>query len=94
MSSSLASPPDTLVTRKLANYTHLGDIRLRVSLELGRKVVSLADAARLRKGDLIATDRLAGEPFDLLVNGKRFADGEVVVVTDIFACRITRMREP
>jgi flagellar motor switch protein FliN/FliY len=94
MTSAQIQPQETRLTRKLTNYEHVGNMRLRVAVELGRKVVSLDDVSRLRKGDVIDLAKLAGEPFDLLVNGHRFAEGEIVVVTDTLACRITRMMEP
>ena len=47
--------------RRLANYAHLGDVLFELSLELGRKEISLRDAAQLRSGDIIELDKLAGE---------------------------------
>ena len=92
--SGAQATQDTRLARKLANYAHVGDMRLRVAVELGRTVLPLDHVARLRKGDVIDLAKLAGEPFDLFVNGHRFAEGEIVVVTDTFACRLTRLREP
>ena len=77
--------------RKLANYAHLGDIHLEVSLELGRQELPLGEAAQLRIGDVIELNKLAGESLELRINDHLFAEGEVVVVTDIMACRITRL---
>ncbi len=49
---------------------------------------------RLGKGAVIELDKLAGEPVDILVNGKKLAEGEVVVVEDHFGVRLTHLVEP
>ena len=48
---------------------------------------------RLQAFDVIEVDKLAGEAFDVLVNRRRFAEGEVVVVTDLMAVRLTRLHD-
>ena len=73
------------------SYAHLGDVTVEIDCELGRRVMSLEDAASLREGDVIELDKLAGEPFDIRVNGQRFAEGEIVVLTDLMAVRVTRL---
>ena len=45
----------------------------------------------LKENDVIDLDKLAGEPFDILINKRQFAEGEIVVVTDTMAVRITRL---
>ena len=70
------------------------NIHVDVSVELGRKEITLHEARRLKEGNVIAFDKLAGEAFDILVNGRRFAEGEIVVVTDMMGIRITRLTDP
>ena len=67
----------------------LGDIPLEVSIELGRASMYLEDVARLRRGSVVVLDRLAGEPVDVLVNGRIIARGELLVVDGHFSVRLT-----
>jgi len=71
---------------------HLADMEVDVVVELGRRRMSLGEARRMRRGDVIALEKLAGEPVDVRINGVPFADGETVVVDELMVCRITRMR--
>jgi flagellar motor switch protein FliN/FliY len=70
------------------------DVELDVTVELGRKIMVVEDILRLGKGAVIELDKLAGEPVDVLVNGKKLAEGEVVVVEDHFGVRLTHLLEP
>lgn len=72
-------------------HASLGNVLVDVTVELARKEVTLGEARRLDKGHVIAFDKLAGEAFGILVNQRPFAEGEVVVVTDQMAVRITRL---
>jgi flagellar motor switch protein FliN/FliY len=67
----------------------LEDVFLPVSIELGRTRMQIQDIISLDKGSLIEFDKLAGETVDLLVNDKKFAEGEVVVIDERFGIRIT-----
>ena len=69
----------------------LGDIFLPVSIELGRTLMTINDIIELEKGSIIEFDKLAGETVDLLVNDKKFAEGEVVVIDEHFGIRITNL---
>lgn len=66
----------------------IGDIELDVTLELGRADLRVEDLLALREGSVITLDKEAGEPIDLLANGKLVARGEVIVVDDKFCVRI------
>ncbi len=68
-----------------------GNVHVDVTVEVARKEVTLGEARRLEKDDVIPFDKLAGEAFDILVNQRQFAEGEIVVVTDLMAVRITRL---
>ena len=72
----------------------LMDVSLNVSVELGRKQMQIKDILGLGPGKIIELDKLAGEPVDLLVNGKLLAKGEVVVVDENFGVRITDLINP
>ena len=69
------------------------DVQLDVTVELGRKDMLVEEILRLGKGSVIELDKLAGEPVDILVNGKKLAEGEVVVVEDHFGVRLTHLLE-
>lgn len=65
------------------------DIPLRVSVELGRCKMVIAELLALGRGSVIELNKLAGEPLDVYVNNKLIARGEVVVINEKFGVRIT-----
>ena len=69
----------------------LGDVYLPVSIELARTRLFVKEIIELEKGAIIEFDKLAGETVDLLVNDKKFAEGEVVVIDEHFGIRITNL---
>ena len=70
------------------------DIPLDVTVELGRVRMLIRDVLDLASGSIIELDRVAGEPVDLLVNGRLVAKGEVVVIEDNFGIRLTEIVSP
>jgi flagellar motor switch protein FliN/FliY len=62
-----------------------------VSIELGRTSMTVQEVLRLGRGSVVQLDRLAGEPIDIYVGDRRFAEGEVVVLGEHFGIRITRI---
>ncbi|MDW8207175.1 MAG: flagellar motor switch protein FliN [Chloroherpetonaceae bacterium] len=70
------------------------DIPLEVTVELGRVQMLIRDVLELSSGSIVELDRVAGEPVDLLVNGRLMARGEVVVIEDNFGIRITEIISP
>lgn len=70
------------------------DIPLEATVELGRKEMLIKDVLALSAGSIIELERVAGEPVDLLVNGKLIARGEVVVIEDNFGLRLTEIVSP
>jgi len=72
----------------------LMDIELPIVIELGRAQMSLKRILELGPGAIVEMDRLAGEPVDLLINGKVVARGEVVVVDENFGVRILSLVSP
>ncbi len=67
------------------------DLSLPISIELGRTSMTVQELLRLGRGSVIQLDRLAGEPIDIYVGDRRFAEGEVVVLGEHFGVRITRI---
>jgi flagellar motor switch protein FliN/FliY len=72
----------------------LYSIRLPVSVELGRTTMYIRDILRLGRGSVIEFDRLISDPVDILIDGKKVAEGEVVVIDKHFGIRITTLVEP
>ena len=67
------------------------DVPLEVTVELGRAVKSISEILDFSPGTIIELDRIAGEPIDVLVNGKFVAKGEVVVIEESFGVRVTEI---
>jgi len=70
------------------------DVPLQISVELGKVKKLIRDILELNLGSIIELDKMAGEPVDILVNGKIIAKGEVVVIEDSFGVRITEILSP
>ena len=79
------------VLRGKAVLSDLHDIELEAVVEVGRTMMPLKHAMQLKLGDVIALTKLAGECYSVTLNGHPFAEGEIVCVHDILACRLTRM---
>ncbi len=83
-----------LGTEAEADTRNLGmllDVNLRVTVELGRTRLKIRDILNLAAGSVVELQKAASEPVDILVNGALLASGEVVVVDDNFAVRITKL---
>ncbi len=70
------------------------DVPLELTVEIGRTRMTVREALSIAPGTIIALDRSAGEPVDLLVNGRRLARGEVVAIDEAFALRVTELVAP
>ena len=73
------------------NIARLMDVNLSVTIELGRTTHTLESVLQLGEQSLVELDKQVGEPVDILVNGKIFARGEVVTVSENFGVRITEL---
>ncbi len=73
------------------NIELIKDVPLEVTVELGRTSKSISDILDFAPGTIIELDRIAGEPVDVLVNGKLVAKGEVVVIEENFGVRVTEI---
>jgi flagellar motor switch protein FliN len=76
------------------NISLIMDVPLQVTVELGRTQKLIKDILEFGPGSIIELDKLAGEPVDILVNGKAIAKGEVVVIDESFGVRITDIIHP
>ena len=73
------------------NIDLLLDVPLEVTVELGRTSKSIKEILDFAPGTIVELNRLAGEPIDVLVNGKYVAKGEVVVIEEAFGIRVTEV---
>ncbi len=73
------------------NIDLIMDVPLEVTVELGRASKSISEILDFAPGTIIELNRIAGEPVDVLVNGKFVAKGEVVVIEESFGVRITEI---
>lgn len=69
----------------------LMDLTLPVAIELGRTTMSVQEILQLGRGSVVQLERLAGEPIDIYVGDRRFAEGEVVVLGENYGVRVTRI---
>src|SRR3954447_7068621 len=74
-----------------ADLHRLEDVPVELAVEIGRTRMTIGETLGLGPGSIVSLNRLAGEPVDLLVNGKRIARGEVVVIDEEFGLRITQV---
>ncbi len=70
------------------------DVKLGLTVELGRTTLPIKNVLELTRGSIIELDKVAGEPVELFANGKLIAKGEVVVIEDNFGLRITSIVSP
>lgn len=71
----------------------LMSVPVRVTVQVGRSEMTLADLVQLAPGSLVSLDREAHEPADILVNGKVVARGEVVTIDGMYGVRITSVQK-
>ena len=69
----------------------LHDVPVELAVEIGRTRMTIGETLALGPGSIVSLNRLAGEPVDLLVNGRPIARGEVVVVDEEFGLRVTEI---
>jgi len=88
------TPPEQRAGAKPVDLNLILDIPLEVSVEVGRTEMLIDDLLQLSQGSVIELDKAAGETFDVLVNGKLVARGEVVVVNERLGIRLTEVISP
>lgn len=80
--------------KEIANIDLILDVPLQITVELGKTRKTIREILALTPGSVVELDKLAGEPVDLLVNGKLLAKGEVVVIDENFGVRVTDIISP
>ena len=91
---SHGSKPSPSPGLELPNLQFILDIPLQVTVELGRKRLLVHDLLQLSQGSVIELTKQIGEPFEVLINQKLIARGEIVVINDKFGVRITDIISP
>ena len=76
------------------NFDLLLDVPLEVTVEIGRARLAIRDLLQLGAGSVVELAKPAGEPLDVLINGKPIARGEAVMVNDRFGVRLTDIISP
>lgn len=89
-----APKPSPRPGAELPNLQFILDIPLQVTVELGRKRLLVHDLLQLSQGSVIELTKQIGEPFEVLINQKLIARGEIVVINDKFGVRITDIISP
>ena len=79
------------VAANMGNIDLIVDIPVRVTVELGRTRKMIGEVLALGPGSVVELNKMAGEPVDVLVNGKLIARGEVVVIDESFGIRVTEV---
>ncbi len=72
----------------------LQDVELDLRIELGRTELLIEEVLQLKSGSVVPLDKLAGDPVDILVNGRLVARGEVLVLNDNFCVRVAEIVAP
>jgi flagellar motor switch protein FliN/FliY len=70
------------------------EVPVELAVEIGRTTMTIRETLAIAPGSIIALNRMAGEPVDLLVNGRRIARGEVVAIDEEFGLRVTEVVSP
>lgn len=86
--------PQSNGRKEKASLDMLLDIGLQVTVELGRAKMNIREVLTVGPGTVVELNRVAGEPVDILINGKPIAKGEVVVIGDMFGVRVTDILPP
>jgi len=83
----MEEPPDEVLLALL-------NIPLEISVEVGSKRITLEELFSLKPTAVIVLDKMLSDPVDIKVNGRKIAEGELVVVNDRFGVKITKIVSP
>jgi flagellar motor switch protein FliN len=86
-----SGPLDAAPADDDADLARLHSVPVELAVEIGRTRMTIGDTLGLGPGSIITLNRMAGEPVDLLVNGRPIARGEVVVIDEEFGLRVTEV---
>lgn len=89
--AAAAKAPVKVAPAKPAGLAALKDVDVEVSVELGRTKITLDQALDMGDNSAVELNRRVGEPVDVRLNGKLFARGEVVTVSEYFGVRLTEI---
>ena len=78
----------------IENLKVLENIDVEMTVEVGRTEITIRDLLRLNEGSVVELDRLAGDPLDILVNNRKIAKGEVVMIGERFGVRFGEIVDP
>lgn len=84
----------SLGAEERAELSMLQDVELDLRIELGRSELLIEEVVALKSGSVVPLDKLAGDPVDILVNGRLIARGEVLVLNDNFYVRVAEILTP
>lgn len=85
------SPSASAIHRQGLTLEDLGDVELDISIELGRAEILIEDVLKLREGSVVSLDKLAGDPVDIVANGRLVARGELLVIDGKFGVRLSEV---
>ena len=81
-------PPAGPSGHETSGLDMLGNVSLRVRIELGRTLMYIEDVLRLNTDSIIELDKAAGDPVDIFVNDRHVARGEILVLNETFCVRV------
>jgi flagellar motor switch protein FliN len=87
----LDAVPEAAPAASDADLARLHGVPVELAVEIGRTRMTIGETLGLGPGSIITLNRMAGEPVDLLVNGRPIARGEVVVIDEEFGLRVTEV---
>src|ERR671935_1828160 len=87
-------PAQTPTPSQSSDLSLVLDVPVELAVEIGRTRMTIREMLAIAPGSIVALNRIAGEPVDLLVNGKRIARGEVVAIDEEFGLRVTEVIPP
>ena len=87
-------PGTTALADAAGDLSLVLDVPVELAVEIGRTRMTVREMLAIAPGSIVALDRVAGEPVDLLVNGKLIARGEVVAIDEEFGLRVTEVLSP
>ena len=82
---------DRMSEEEKDNFNLILDVPLGVTVEIGKTSMMVKNVLQLRQGSIVELDKQAGDPVDVIVNGKLIARGDVVIIDDNFGVRITEI---
>lgn len=94
--ASGAEPEDAMEedTEGNLDINFLLDVRLQISVEVGRSRIYISDLLSYKEGEVVELESMLGQPLDIRVNEKLVARGEIVVINDKFGIRLTQIVSP